>query len=147
MAVELILWHPTDMYAGALDLVAELDFGKGRINAIIDLKSGKKGFYESHEIQLHAYWQMFNIHFPNINIIKLFNWSPKDFKGVTPTYNLKDQTESKNAEKLPYLVNLARIEDAKRTNTISVVSGKIDLAKGLRGNIVEKTFTELVKGK
>ena len=145
LAVELILWHPTDGYAGAIDLVAELDFNKSRIVAIIDLKSGKKGFYESHEIQLRAYKEMFAIHFPDISVDKTFNWSPKDFKGVTPTYNLKDQTESKNAEKLPYLVNLAKIEDSKRENKISLVGGKIDLTKGLVDNISELTFNELVK--
>lgn len=145
LAIELILWHPTDGYAGAIDIVCSMDWQKGRINAIVDIKSGKKGFYESHEIQLRAYKEMFGIHFPDIPIDKTFNWSPKDFRGTTPTYNLKDQTESKNIDKLPYLVNLAKIEDAKRINTVSIVGGKIDLLKGLDGNINEFTFTELIK--
>jgi hypothetical protein len=145
LAVELILYHPTDGYAGAIDLVYSMEFYKKRINCIIDLKSGKKGFYESHEIQLRAYKDMFNIHFPDVPIDRIFNWSPKDFKGITPTYNLKDQTDSRNIVKLPHLVELAKIEDAKRTNTLTLISGKIDVTKGLSKNIVEKTFIELVK--
>lgn len=145
LAIELILWHPTDGYAGAIDIVCEMDFNRSRIIAIIDVKSGKKGFYESHEVQLRAYMEMFKIHFPDVKIDKVFNWSPKNFTGATPTYNLKDQTESKNAEKLPYLVSLAKIEDAKRVNTVSIVGGKIDLTKGLKENISELTFNELVK--
>jgi hypothetical protein len=145
LAIELILWHPDDMYAGAIDLVAEIDYKKSRITVIIDLKSGKKGFYESHEIQLVAYKEMFNIHFPDIPIDKVYNWSPKDFRGITPTYNFKDQTESRNACKLPHLVSLAKIEDSKRENKISLIDGKINLADGLSGNIRELTFTELIK--
>jgi hypothetical protein len=168
LAIEICLYHPTDGYAGAIDLVCELDieekgyFGevyasgtnKGqpkeskritRMTAIIDLKSGRKGFYESHEVQLGAYHEMWKIHFPNVPVAKVFNWSPKDFKGATPTYNLKDQTESKNIQKLPYLIELSKIETNKRNDCVTLISGKIDLSKGISGNIVEKTFAELVK--
>jgi len=167
LAIEICLWHPEDGYAGAIDLVAELDieekgfFGetyasgvqKGqpketkkikRICAIIDIKSGRKGFYESHEIQLAAYHEMWICHFPDVIINKYFNWSPKDWR-TTPSYNLKDQTDSKNIAKLPNLVANAKIEDSKRDNKITIVSGKIDLLKGLKDNISELTFAELIK--
>jgi len=144
LAIEICLWHPTNYYAGAIDIVCSMDFNKKRINAIVDIKSGRKGFYESHEIQLHAYLDMWKIHFPDTIIDKVFNWSPKAFR-KTPTYNLKDQTDSRNAKKLPYLVELARIEDAKRDNRITVVGGMIDLVKGLDINVEELTFVELIK--
>jgi hypothetical protein len=167
LAIEICLYHPDDGYAGAIDLVCEFNieekgfFGEtyasgankgqpkeskkiNRIRAIIDLKSGRKGFYESHEIQLHAYLDMWNIHFPDVKIDRVFNWSPKDWH-TAPSYNLKDQTDSKNAPKLPNLVNNAKIEDSKRDNKITVVSGAIELLKGLEKNIEELTFTELIK--
>lgn len=147
LAVEIVLYHPTDGYAGAIDLCAEVTYKKERIRAIIDLKSGKKGFYESHEIQLQAYKNMWNIHFPDYPIDRVFNFSPKDYRTNKPTYNFKDQTDSVNANKLPSLVQLAKIEDAKRENKITIISGKIDLAKGIENNIKELTFTELVKPK
>ena len=144
LAIEICLYHPTDGYAGAIDLVAELDWSKKRIVGIIDLKSGRKGFYESHEIQLGAYKDMWEIHFPDVRVDKIFNWSPTAWR-KSPSYKLKDQTDSSNIAKLPNLVANAKIEDAKRDNSVTTVSGKIDLVKGLGGNIEELTFTELIK--
>lgn len=166
LAIEICLSHPTDGYAGAIDLVCEMDieekgfFGdvyasganKGqskeskqtkRVHAIVDIKSGRKGFYESSEIQLHAYANMWQINFEEV-IDKVYNWSPKDWRGA-PSYNLKDQTNSKNARKLPHLVALAKIEDEKRINSVTVIKGQIDLLRGLSGNIEELTFIELIK--
>jgi len=144
LAIEICLWHPDDGYAGALDLVAELDFNRKRITAIIDLKSGRKAFYQSHEIQLGAYREMWQIHFPDTPIDKVFNWSPKAWTKA-PSYNLQDQTDSKNIPKLPHLVELSKIEADKREDTFTIVSGEIDLTKGLKENISEKTLIELVK--
>jgi len=122
-----------------------MNFNKKRINAIIDLKSGRKGFYESSEIQLQAYKEMFNIHFPEVTIDKTFNWSPKNFLGVTPTYNLKDQTEAKSMAKLPYLVALAKIEEDRREKSIMIISGTVEPAKGIEKNIKETTLINLIQ--
>lgn len=170
LAIELVLTNPEDGYAGAIDLAAELTieekgfFGEfyktganagkpketkrqRRIRAIIDFKSGRKGFFPEYEIQLHAYMKMWNMHFEAHPIEKVFNWSPKDWRGKTPTYNFKDQTDSKNAKKLPYLVELARIEDEKRDNTVVSCSGIIDLDNmdSLDNNITELSLAEVVK--
>ena len=172
IAIELVLTHPRDGYAGAMDLACEFDaeisgyFGEfyktganagkerkttkiQRVRAIIDFKSGKKGFFEEHEVQLHAYKEMWNLHFPSTPIERVFNWSPKDWRGTKPSYNLKDQTDSPNAKKLPYLVSLARIEDDKRDNTVVLCSGAINLetTKDLSDNISEFTLSEIVKKK
>ena len=169
LAIEVILYHPTDGYAGAIDIVAEMDyeekgfFGdkyasgankgqpkeskqKRRVMAIVDIKSGRKGFYESNEIQLKSYQVMWNIHFPDVPIERVFNFSPKEWR-TTPSYNLKDQTDCVSAEKLPHLINLAKIEDRKRSNKVTIYSGVIELLKGLQKNISEITFNELVKTK
>lgn len=170
LAIELVLTNPEDGYAGAMDLAAEITieekgyFGetyktganagqpkeskrKVTVRAIIDFKSGRKGFFPEHEVQLHAYMKMWNIHFPEYPIARVFNWSPKDWRGKVPTYNFKDQTDSKNAKKLPYLIELARIEDEKRENTVVSCYGKIDLdsSTGLDDNITELSLAEVVK--
>jgi len=170
LAIELVLTHPFNGYGGALDLAGEFNqeekgfFGEvyksginkgqpkeskkvNRIRAIIDLKSGRKGFYEESEIQLHAYKEMWNLRFESTPIDRVFNWSPKDWTGKTPTYNFKDQSYSKSALKLPYLVELARIEDDKRNTTIVATDGIINLSKSkdLNENIQEFTLSELVK--
>jgi len=145
LAIEIVLYHPTDGYAGALDLVCSMMWNRKRINAIVDMKSGRKGFYESHEVQLGAYKEMFNIHFPDVPIEGVFNFSPKAWRGTIPTYNLKDQTDSKSIAKLPYLVALSKIESSKREDSMTIISGVIDVTKGLKENITEKTLIELVK--
>ena len=104
LAIEIVLTNPEDGYAGAIDLVAELTieekgfFGEvyktganagkpketkqsRRIRAIIDFKSGRKGFFPEYEIQLHAYKKMWNMNFEAHPVEKVFNWSPKDWRG------------------------------------------------------------------
>ena len=167
LAIEIILTNPNDGYAGAIDLVCELTIeekgfwgetyksgaNKGepketkkevRKRAIIDFKSGRKGFYESSEIQLHAYKRMWDLHFDQYPVDILLNWSPKNWI-TAPSYNLKDQTGSKNAEKLDYLVQLAAIEDEKRKNNVTITGGKINLKKGLNENIQIMNMSEIVK--
>lgn len=170
LAIEIVLTNPEDGYAGAIDLVAEFTieekgfFGEvyktganagkpretkqsRRIRGIIDFKSGRKGFFPEHEVQLHAYKKMWNMNFEAHPVEKVFNWSPKDWRGKTPTYNFKDQTDSKNAKKLPFLVELARIEDEKRENIVISCSGIIDLdnPNGLENNVTELSLSEVVK--
>lgn len=169
LAIELVLTNPQDGYAGAIDLCAEITieekgfFGdvyktganagkpketkrQRRIRAIIDFKSGRKGFFPEHEVQLLAYKTMWNMHFENYPVEKVYNWSPKSYTGETPTYNFKDQTDSKNAKKLPYLVELARIEDEKRDNDVIFCSGIIDMDKpDLSNNITKLSLSEVVK--
>lgn len=166
LAIELVLTNREDRYAGAIDLACDMDieekgfFGevyktgankgqpketkrKSRIRAIVDFKSGRKGFHESHEIQLAAYRKMWNIHFPDTPIERVYNWSPKEWR-TAPGYNLKDQTDSPNAVKLPMLVELAKIEDSKRENVITTCSGVIRKGKALGDNIATRALVEVV---
>lgn len=171
LAIEIVLTHPTDGYAGAIDLACEFDGAiKGfhgevyksgkrageqkettknvRCTAIVDFKSGRKGFYESSEAQLAAYKEMWNKRFPDKHVEYIFNWSPKEWRGSTPTYNLVDQTNSNGARKLPYLVELARIENSEMNNTVISCGGVISMqTETLEQNISEFTLSELVKKK
>lgn len=149
LAVEIGLYHPKFHYAGCLDLpcvMTDPKTGKSFV-AIVDFKSGRKGFYEEHELQLHLYREMWNVHYPEMPVARVFNFSPKDWRKA-PTYNLKDQTDSENAKKLPYLLALATIEDEKRDNTLTIVRGVLDLDKGkISDNILNLSLAELVKTK
>ena len=143
-ALELVLSSDLNLYAGAIDIKASLDYKGERIQAIIDNKSGRKGFFEAHEIQLHAYKEAWNENFPDCPVTKVFNWSPKDWRGAKPTFNFKDQTESKSAKKLPYIIALAHIEDSKRENKVSCVGGIIEYGKSLDDNISMISIEEAV---
>ncbi len=151
LAVEIALVHPVHNYAGMIDLPCTMlakPGSKDYINAIVDFKSGRKGFYEEAEIQLHLYKMMWNENFPDVPIERVFNFSPKDWR-KKPTYNLKDQTDSPNAQKIPYLLELAAIEDAKRDNTFTAVTGAIclDEKPDLNDNVTSLTLAELIKSK
>lgn len=101
-AVERFLkWDITDEVglAGTVDMEVEMDFQRRRVPAIIDFKSGMKGFWPSSELQLHIYKMML----PDVEMC--FNWSPKDWQiGKTPSYNFKNQTKSNMALKLPNFI-------------------------------------------
>ena len=149
LAVEIGLVHPKVRYAGCLDLPCVMTDPKtaNTFTAIVDFKSGRKGFFEEHELQLHLYREMWNVNFEDKPIERVFNFSPKDWR-TKPTYNLKDQTDSANAKKLPYLLALATIEDEKRDNTLTIIRGVLDLDKGkISDNILNLSLAELIKTK
>lgn len=149
LAVEIGLVHPDYHFAGCIDLPCIMMDPKSgeKYAAIVDFKSGKKGFWEEHELQLHLYRMMWNVNYPNMPIARLFNFAPKDWR-TKPTYNLKDQTDSVNAAKLPHLLALATIEDEKRDNTLTIIRGQLDLDKGkIADNILTLSLSELIKSK
>lgn len=146
LAIEISLASPTYHFAGTLDMPCVMTDPKTRqdFTAIVDFKSGRKGFWEEHELQLHLCKMAWDENFPEIPIQRLFNFAPKDWR-KSPTYNLEDQTGSKNAEKLPYLLALAAIEDEKRENTVTVIRGKFDLGGGdYSENLTILSLSELI---
>lgn len=150
LAVEIGLVHPEYHYAGCIDMPCIMTDPKSgeTFPAIVDFKSGRKGFFEEHELQLHLYRDMWNVNYPDAPITRLFNFAPKDWRGSKPTYKLQEQTDSVNAKKLPHLLQLAAIEDEKRDNTLTVVRGQLDLDNGkIADNILELSLGELIKTK
>lgn len=151
LAVEIALVHPYYKYAGMIDcpctMLAKIG-GDERINAIVDFKSGRKGFYEEAEIQLGMYRDMWNVNFEQFPVTRIFNFSPKDWR-KRPSYNLKEQTDSPNIRKIPYLLEIAAIEDEKKDNTFTSVNGMVllDNAPDLTQNVISLSLAELIKTK
>jgi hypothetical protein len=110
-------------------------FRERRVTAMIDYKSGRKGFYVSHEIQLKVYQELFESVFPDYPIEKLYNFSPKDWIS-NPGYNLKDQTECESHAMIPHLKGLATCNGVPRPKDITVYKGALELGKV--GNNYEK---------
>lgn len=151
LAVEIALVHPYYKYAGMIDcpctMLAKIG-GDERINAIVDFKSGRKGFYEESETQLGMYRDMWNVNFEQFPVTRIFNFSPKDWR-KRPSYNLKEQTDSPNIRKIPYLLEIAAIEDEKKDNTFTSVNGMVllDNAPDLTQNVISLSLAELIKTK
>ncbi|MBS1562545.1 MAG: PD-(D/E)XK nuclease family protein [Bacteroidetes bacterium] len=133
-------------FAGTIDLVCELEFAKKTVRAIIDMKSGKKGFYETHEIQLAAYRDMWNENFPELPVTMVFNWSPKDWE-KTPTYTLTNQTDSENAAKWPYYLEMYKRFEATKPKPWIECRGTVFLGRELTGNYNVVDVEEYLKAK
>lgn len=149
LAIEIGLVHPVYRFAGCIDLPCMMrDPKTGKdFTAIVDFKSGRKGFFEEHELQLHLYCMMWNENYPDVPVSRVFNFSPKDWR-TKPTYNLKEQTDSVNAAKIPHLLALAAIEDEKRDNTLTIVRGVLDFDNGkITDNVLTLSLSELIKTK
>jgi hypothetical protein len=104
IAVEIPLASKQWGYAGTLDLVCKIRWGKKVAFAIIDLKSffftlhsssTSKNFYADHEFQLVLQKNLWLENFgkPEEDIL-LFNFSPNNWRDK-PTYTLKNQTKTK----------------------------------------------------
>lgn len=105
IAVEMPLTYEAAGIAGTIDIVCELKFGKGRVRAIVDIKSGRKGFYPEHRYQLHGYKAMWDENFPELAVDMVFNWSPKEWT-KSPTYNFENQTDAAEGAALAPLLSL-----------------------------------------
>lgn len=118
-----------------------------RHNAIIDFKSGKKGFYEEHEIQLGMYRMLWEEWFSEIEIESLFNLAPTDWRKA-PTYKFTEQTDKPSLAKIPYLLDLYALEDSEE-KSVTLVGGTIDLdaARPTEDCISVATLAELIKKK
>lgn len=142
LAVEIALCSPALGLAGMLDLPCTMKKSPKsdeRVTAIIDFKSGKNGFHDDYEIQLHLYRMLWNENFPDVEIERVYNFAPKAWR-KSPTYTLKDQTDSAAAKKIPHLIALAKLDDDSADATFTYTEGVIDLrAKDV--NLAENVFT------
>lgn len=158
LAIEVSLYHPDHHYAGCVDMICYMTSPNAERNedgtlvkpedtflAVVDFKSGRKGFWEDHEIQLHLYKLMAEANF-NCAIDRVFNFAPKDWR-KKPTYNLKDQTEAQSRLKIPYLLELARLADEERDKDVIIVRGKISLDESLETAYKTMSLSELIKEK
>ncbi len=142
LGLEYVLLSKTG-FGTPIDLVCELDTDKGRKRAVINFKSGRKGFYESHEIQMEFERQLWNENFPDMECEIACNWAPNDWR-TKPSYRLKEWSGDVS-EELPHIIGLAEIRYARRAENrkYKVFSG--DANGG--GNIEEMSVREYVMKK
>lgn len=129
IACELPLTYNEHAIAGTIDLVCNLTFNKQRVRAIVDFKSGRKGFFVEHKYQLHGYRMMWNENFPETPIDMVFNWSPKDWTKA-PSYNFENQTDAAERHALPGLLtqHAALFPDSK-PRPVRSITGTVTLGQ------------------
>ncbi len=133
LAVELCLVSDKMLYATQIDIVCKMfDDVKGNwgevyksgerkgepketykefeFTALINMKSGRHGFYRSQGIQLEAERRIFEENYPDIKIDKIYNWSPKEWNNYADdkeSYQLKDWTGEVNEREFDAIMVLA----------------------------------------
>lgn len=159
-AIEIPLASVANGFAGTLDILGQMEIevkgnygeyyktganaGKAKetkkkipVIAVVDIKSGRKGFGDQAVLQLGCYRIMVKENFPQFKDkdIRLFNWSPKDWRSI-PGYNLVEQTDSEVLEKLPFVLGIGQSGTPVAKRLILETGGIIDLDKGS----VDKNF-------
>lgn len=105
IAVEIPLCSDKHGVALTIDLVCDLVFYNKPRRSIVDVKShlflagadkaASKSYFDAHRFQLMGCKHVWNENFgQHGEVTHVFNWSPKDWRGDTPTYTLKNQTEN-----------------------------------------------------
>lgn len=126
LAVEICLQSHIYKVAGAIDLVCEMTVKNEKINAIVDFKSSRKGYNPITNLyQLHLYRQLWKENFNDVQIDKLYNWSPKDFRTAKATYTLTDQTDKINMAVLDMYVNIYHATNKEKPKDRMIVKGEL----------------------
>lgn len=161
LAIEVSLFSQQG-YAGMVDLVCNLrtisrsdeaaavakkkEVAVGRINAIVDFKTGKKGFYDEYAIQLELYRRMWNENFPDVQIDRIFNVAPKDWTKTVkkvPSFSFEEQTNNPVLRQVDIYLQLMQLLDGG-DRTIVLMGNTIDLDKP-SDNVKLYKLPELVK--
>ena len=117
--------NTTGGIAGTLDLECYLRFNGKRKEALIDLKSGMKGFYDSHVLQLELYKMIVGK-----EDLLIFNWAPKNWKvDKKPTYTFTNQTDGKMGQKLPNFIVNAIIDDLFKPSYAEIAFEQVTLGE------------------
>lgn len=120
-----------------------------QIRAIINFKSGRHGFYRTNGLQLEAERQLWEENFPDLPLDAACNWSPKEWRGETPTYNFKDWTGDITTAEVDAVMTLADIRYASKaqSKTYTTIGGIFSIAdreQGLSGVIRKEGIGEYV---
>lgn len=102
--------------------------------AIINFKSGRKGFYETHGIQMECEKLLWDENFPESPIDIAMNWAPADWK-TTPSYKVKEWQGTTSQAEINAILVLAQIRyqaKAEKRQYMSM-SGVISTADSVAG--------------
>lgn len=118
-----------------------------RIDAICDFKTGKKGFYDEHAVQLEMYRRMWNENFPDKPIDRIFNVAPKDWRKTAKkavSFSFEEQTDNPVLRRVDLFIELFKLMD-EDDRTIVQMQGTISLDNPSADTVRLFKLPELVK--
>lgn len=159
LAVEMVLCSSKG-FATAIDVVCDMDIPvkgqwgevylsgprKGqpketiqmqRKRVLINMKSGRHGFYESNGIQVAAEKVLFEENFPDITIDAILNWAPMDWGVLNgEKYRFKDWTGKVDPREIECMFSLAEVKyrDRMESKERLYISGSIGYGNDPKAN-------------
>jgi hypothetical protein len=111
--------------------------------AIINFKSGRKGFYRSNGIQIECERQLWEENFPDLPIDMAMNWAPNDWT-VNPGYHIKDWTGDICQNEIDAVLMLSNVRYASQAESKSYlnISGVVSTADSLYAALKRETIEE-----
>ena len=138
-----------DGLAGMIDIACQMDFGGKRIVALVDNKSGRKGFWDEHALQGKTYQRLWNGLFDRTpyEATHVFNWAPINWR-KKPNYKLQDQTGAAIGKKLPLYLEIFK-EDGKRTpsKAFKRITNTLEFGAPIQGRFEVLDMTDFVTQK
>jgi hypothetical protein len=138
LAIGIMLVSRNLGIGGQLDLVCDMNAEcytektphaqRKRVRRVVDNKSGKHGFYESHICQVKAYGMIWDENFPEYPIDGIANFAPKKWTKV-PTYDFKDHTDNPLCNKLEHYIEIARIDNLQPKRYLKIFNGKLTVGE------------------
>lgn len=104
--------------------------------AVINFKSGRKGFYETHGIQMECEKLLWDENFPESPIDIAMNWAPADWKGA-PNYKIKEWQGTTGKDEIEAILKLAQIRYQSKAEKSKYMSmtGVISTAESVSGAV------------
>lgn len=160
LALELVMKSDKYMVASPIDMLCEMEIEeigpwgellksgpnkgepkmmkrKKKIVAIIDFKSSQNGFYDKHYFQLQLYKRIVKENYPDVEVEGLYNWSPKDWRGLMPTYNLKEQSDGKLNELCETVFEQGGIKHKWKTPSVTIFKDFVSIESYQTGPMIE----------
>jgi hypothetical protein len=156
LAIGIMLVSRNLGIGGQLDLVCEMNdmlytektpvSQRKRVRRVIDNKSGKNGFYESHILQVKAYGLIWDENFPEYPIDGIANFAPKKWlKG--PSYDFKDHSDNPVCNKLEHYIEIARIDNLTPNRYIKMFNGQLTVGEPVTNQYVNVELDKFITEK
>ena len=119
-----------------------------RKTVLINMKSGRHGFYENNGLQCEAEKQLFEENFPDIKIDATMNWAPSDWRGIdSDKYKTKDWSGLIDEREIDCMFKLAEVKFRDKMENKERISifGQLIYGNDPRTNISVGLLTDMIR--